>query len=316
MRVLVTGGAGFIGSHLLGALIARGDSATVLDDFNDYYDPALKRANRAAGPGAALVEGDIRDAGAVARAFEPKPDAVIHLAARAGVRPSLAQPDLYASVNMGGTLMLLEACRARGVRKFVFASSSSVYGDAARVPFREDEPSLAPVSPYGVTKLAGEQYLRLYHNLHGMRISALRFFTVYGPRQRPDMAIHKFARLILEGGEVPVFGDGTTQRDYTYVDDAIGGILGALGRDDGFETYNIGESRTIGLGELIGLLERNLGKSARLRHLPEQPGDVKRTHADISKARERLGYAPATPIEEGIGKFCAWLRDGQGKIKA
>ena len=243
----------------------------------------------------------------MAAAFEPKPDAVIHLAARAGVRPSLEEPDLYASVNISGTFALLEACRRQGVSKFVFASSSSVYGDADRVPFREDLADPRPVSPYGVTKQAGEHAVRLYHRLHGLRASALRFFTVYGPRQRPDMAIHKFARLILDGKEVPLFGDGSTRRDYTYVDDAVGGILGALGRDDGFEVYNIAESRTVTLNELVELLEKSLGKKARIKRLPEQAGDVKRTYADISKAKANLGYKPATPIEEGIEKFCAWI---------
>ena len=308
MRVLVTGGAGFIGSHLVHRLLASGNDAVVLDDFNDYYDPAIKRANAAALSGARIVEGDIRDEKALARAFDPRPDAVIHLAARAGVRPSLERPDLYASVNLGGTFALLEACRRRDVPKFVFASSSSVYGDADRFPFREDEPDPRPVSPYGVTKQAGEHAVRLYHRLHGLRATALRFFTVYGPRQRPDMAIHKFARLILDGRELPLFGDGTTRRDYTYVDDVVGGILGALGRDDGFEVYNLCESRTVRLSELVALLEKNLGKSARIKRLPEQPGDVKQTYADISKARERLGYAPATPIEEGIARFCDWMR--------
>ena len=308
MRVLVTGGAGFIGSHLVQNLLAAGRDVTILDDFNDYYDPALKRANAATFNGARMVEGDIRDEKAVDRALESKPDAVVHLAARAGVRPSLEQPDLYSSVNISGTFALLEACRRRGVPKFVFASSSSVYGDADRVPFREEWADTKPVSPYGVTKQAGEHAVRLYHRLHGLRTSALRFFTVYGPRQRPDMAIHKFARLILEGKEVPFFGDGTSRRDYTYVDDAVKGIVGALGRDDGFETYNIAESRTVGLGELIELLEKNLGKTARIKRLPDQAGDVKRTYADISKAKEKLGYSPSTTIEEGIAKFCDWLR--------
>jgi UDP-glucuronate 4-epimerase len=307
MRILVTGGAGFIGSHLVRTLLASRREVTVLDDFNDYYDPAIKRANAAATAGATYVEGDIRDERALARAFEPRPDAVIHLAARAGVRPSLEQPDLYASVNISGTFALLEACRRAGVRKFVFASSSSVYGDAEKVPFREDLADPRPVSPYGVTKQAGEQAVRLYHRLHGLRTSALRFFTVYGPGQRPDMAIHKFARLILDGKEVPVFGDGTTRRDYTYVDDAVGGIVGALNRDDGYEAYNIGESRTVELSELVALIEKNLGKKARIRKLPEQPGDVKRTYADISKARENLGYKPATTIEDGIAEFCSWI---------
>jgi UDP-glucuronate 4-epimerase len=308
MKVLVTGGAGFIGSHLVQKLLESKRDVTVLDDFNDYYDPAIKRANAKAIPAARFVEGDIRDAGARTRAFESKPDAVIHLAARAGVRPSLEQPDLYASVNIAGTFALLEECRRRGVRKFVFASSSSIYGDAERVPFREDLADPKPVSPYGVTKQAGEQAVLLYHRLHGLRTSALRFFTVYGPRQRPDMAIHKFARLILDGKDVPIFGDGSTRRDYTYVDDAVKGILGALDRDDGFEAYNIAESRTVELSELVALIEKNLGKKAKIQRLPEQAGDVKRTYADISKARERLGYSSSTTIEEGIAKFCNWLK--------
>jgi|SRR5688572_11477179 len=305
MKILVTGGAGFVGSHLVQRLLADGHGVTILDDFNDYYDPSIKRGNLA--KDARLVEGDIRDAQAVARAFDPKPEAVIHLAARAGVRPSLEQPDLYASVNIAGTFALLDACRARGVAKFVFASSSSIYGDAERVPFREDFADPRPVSPYGVTKQAGEEALRLYHRLYGLRTSALRFFTVYGPRQRPDMAIHKFARLILEGKDVPIFGDGSTHRDYTYVGDAVQGIVGALRRDDGFEIYNIGESRTVTLSELVGLLEKNLGKKARIKQLPEQPGDVKRTYADITKAKTNLGYKPSTSIEAGIERFCGWV---------
>jgi UDP-glucuronate 4-epimerase len=308
MRVLVTGGAGFIGSHVVRRLLDSRHEVVSLDDFNDYYDPSIKRTNASAVPEARLVEGDIRDERALERALDPRPDAVIHLAARAGVRPSLEQPDLYASVNIAGTFALLEACRRHGVPKFVFASSSSIYGDAEKVPFREDLADPRPVSPYGVTKQAGEQAVRLYHRLHGLRTSALRFFTVYGPRQRPDMAIHKFARLILEGKQVPLFGDGTTLRDYTYIDDAVGGILGALERDDGFEVYNIGESRTVGLSDLVELLEKNLGKPARIKKLPDQPGDVKRTYADISKAREKLGYAPSTSIEEGIARFCEWVR--------
>ncbi|MBI4566027.1 MAG: GDP-mannose 4,6-dehydratase [Planctomycetes bacterium] len=311
MKILLTGGAGFIGAHLLERLVALSHDVVVLDDFNDFYDPVIKRANIAPLAGAVqVVQGDIRDPASVERAFASRPHAVIHLAARAGVRPSLEQPELYASVNVEGTLRLLEACRRFGVRRFLFASSSSVYGDAARSPFREDEPLLEPISPYGVTKLAGEHYVRVFHLNEGLRATALRFFTVYGPRQRPDMAIHKFARALLENREVPVYGDGTTRRDYTYIDDAVAGIVGALGRDDGFEVYNIGEARTVELREVIELLQKHLGKTAVIRRLPDQPGDVKRTSADISKARAKLGYNPATPFEEGIRRFCEWIRRG------
>ncbi len=306
MRLLVTGGAGFIGSHLVGRLLPS-HAVTVLDDFNDYYDPRLKRANVT--PGVPLVEGDLRDAAVIARAFdEAKPEAVIHLAARAGVRPSLAAPELYSSVNVAGTVALLEQCRRRGVKRFVFASSSSVYGDSPNVPYREDEPNLQPISPYGATKLLGEQYVRVYARLFGIRATCLRFFTVYGPRQRPDMAIHLFARKILEGGEIPFYGDGTTRRDYTYVDDTVQGILGALAREDDFAIYNLGESTTIELRRLIEVLEKAIGKPAKLKRLPDQPGDVKQTYADISKAKAALGYRPSVGIEEGIRRFVEWMR--------
>ncbi len=308
MRILLTGGAGFIGSHVLEALLARGDSVAVVDDFNPYYDPAIKRANLAALRGFELVEGDLVDPALVARAYDAaRPDAVVHLAGQGGVRPSLSAPALYAAVNAGATLNLLEEARRRGVRKFVFASSSTVYGDTSRVPFREDDPELRPVSPYGVSKLLAEHYVRLAHELHGLRASVLRFFSVYGPRQRPDMAIHSFARRIREGAELPFFGDGSSRRDYTYVGDTVQGVLGALGRDDGFEVYNIAESRTVTLSELVAALERRLGRKAVLKRLPPQPGDVAATHADISKARARLGYDPRTPFEEGLDRFCAWF---------
>jgi UDP-glucuronate 4-epimerase len=310
MRLLLTGGAGFIGSHLLERLAPAHD-VVVLDDFNDYYDPRLKRANLDAARRAGrfeVVEGDLRDGGVLARAFDlARPDAVIHLAARAGVRASLAAPELYSSVNVAGTLSILEQCRRRGVGKVLFASSSSVYGDSPHVPYREEEPC-APISPYGVTKLVGEQYARVYARLHGIRITALRFFTVYGPRQRPDMAIRLFAERIERGEEIPVYGDGSMRRDFTYIDDILAGILGALARDDDFAVYNLGESRTIELRELIAILERALGKGARIRRLPEQPGDVKQTYADVSQARANLGYAPSVPVEEGIRRFVAWLR--------
>lgn len=309
MRVLLTGGAGFIGSHVLEALLLRGDSVTVVDDFNPYYDPALKRGHLAGIRGFALVEGDLRDPDLAARAVrESKADAIIHLAGQGGVRPSLAQPALYNAVNTGATLNLLEACRQEGVRRFVFGSSSTVYGETSRVPFREDETDLRPISPYGVSKLVAEHYVRVAHRLHGLRTTVLRFFSVYGPRQRPDMAFHTFARLLREGREVPVFGDGSSRRDYTYVDDTVQGVLAAVDRDEGFEIYNIAESRTVDLNTVLGLLEKHLGRRAVRKTLPEQPGDVKQTHADITKARQRLGYDPRTPVEEGIRRFADWFK--------
>ncbi|MBI3269733.1 MAG: GDP-mannose 4,6-dehydratase [Planctomycetes bacterium] len=311
--VLVTGAAGFIGSHLAERLLRDGRRVVALDEFNDYYDPALKRANfervRAAGP-VVLVEGDIRDPALCRRVIaEHRPQAVVHLAARAGVRPSLVDPILYEEVNCRGTLNLLEAVRGAGLRRFVFGSSSSVYGVSRRVPFSEDDPEIEPVSPYGVTKRAGELYCKAYARLYGLSIVCLRFFTVYGPRQRPDMAIHKFARLIDAGKEVPAFGDGQTRRDYTYYEDILQGILGALSIDCGFEIVNLGESRTVELRYLIELLERNLGKKALVRWLPEAPGDVPQTYADISRARRLFGYDPRFPIEDGVRLFVKWLRE-------
>jgi UDP-glucuronate 4-epimerase len=304
MRILLTGGAGFIGSHLLERLIARGDDVAVVDDFNDYYDPALKRAQLPKG-GFRLHEIDFREAGPVVE--RERPDVLVHLAARAGVRPSLKDPMLYESVNVGGTLALLEACRRAGVPRFVFASSSSVYGNGP-APSREDEPDLHPVSPYGVTKLLGEHYVRIYSELHGLRATCLRFFTVYGPRQRPDMAIRAFTRALFEDREIPMFGDGSTERDYTYVTDILQGILGALDREDRFEIYNLGESRTVSLKRLIELIGKEAGRTPRLRQLPEQPGDVRRTCASIDKARANLGYAPQVAVEDGLRDFVAWYR--------
>ena len=302
MKILLTGGAGFIGSSLLGKLIDRGEDVAIIDDFNDYYDPAIKRKNLPAG-GFRLHERDIREAAGVVE--DEKPDVLIHLAARAGVRPSLRDPALYDSVNVGGTLRLLEACRRAGVRRFLFASSSSVYGDA-QVPFREDDEALHPVSPYGVSKLLGEHYVRIYSELHGIHATCLRFFTVYGPRQRPDMAIHSFTASIAAGREITLFGDGSTERDYTYVNDILQGILGALDRGDPFAIYNLGESQTVSLRRLVELIEEHVGKKARIRRMDEQPGDVKRTCASIDRARERLGYDPTVPVEAGLKKFVDW----------
>ncbi len=313
-KILVTGGAGFIGSHLVGRLLGEGGwRVTVVDDFNDFYSPARKRANLAPHEGHAgfrLVEADIRDRAALARVFDVEMfDCVVHLAARAGVRPSLTEPLLYAETNITGTLNLLDLAREHGARQFVFGSSSSVYGENEKVPFGEDDPVVHPISPYAATKAAGELLCHTYSHLHGVRCIALRFFTVYGARQRPDLAIHKFARLISEGRPIPVFGDGTTRRDYTYIDDIIAGVRAAIDYDaTPYEVINLGESRTVELRELITLLEKELGREARIDRQPLQPGDVPRTFADITKARRLLGYDPRTQIEEGIRRFVEWFR--------
>src|SRR5829696_8376267 len=316
-NVLVTGGAGFIGSHLVARLLAEGQwRVTVVDDFNDFYDPALKRRNVSAHLGRedfALHEADIRDRAALGELFAGAEfDVIVHLAARAGVRPSLLEPVLYAETNINGTVNLLELARAHGVRQFVFGSSSSVYGENEKVPFAEDDPVNRPISPYAATKAAGELLCHTYSHLFGLRCVALRFFTVYGARQRPDLAIHKFARLISEGKPIPVFGDGTTRRDYTYVDDIIAGVRAAMDYEGAaYEVFNLGESRTVELRELIALLERELGRKAVVDRQPPQPGDVPQTFADVSKARRLLGYDPRTPIEEGIRRFVEWFR-GEG----
>ncbi|HEX8150417.1 MAG TPA: NAD-dependent epimerase/dehydratase family protein [Pyrinomonadaceae bacterium] len=316
-NVLVTGGAGFIGSHLVARLLAEGQwRVTVLDDFNDFYDPALKRRNVEPHLGRAdfaLREADIRDRAALGEAFEgTRFDCIVHLAARAGVRPSLAEPVLYTETNIDGTVNLLELARARGVRQFVFGSSSSVYGENEKVPFAEDDPVSRPISPYAATKAAGELLCHTYSHLWGLRCVALRFFTVYGARQRPDLAVHKFARLISAGEPIPVFGDGTTRRDYTYVDDIAAGVRAAMDYEaSGYEVVNLGGSRTVELRELIALLERELGRKAVVDRRPPQPGDVPRTFADVSKARRLLGYDPRTPIEEGVRRFVEWFR-GEG----
>lgn len=310
-RVLLTGGAGFIGSHLAEALLARGCPLLILDDLNDYYDPALKRANlevvRRAGQ-FEFVQGDICDAPLVDEMFARfRPGIVIHLAARAGVRPSLEQPALYQRVNVEGTAVLLEAARRHGVERFVFASSSSVYGAASRVPFSEDDPVRGPISPYAASKIAGEALCHVYSHLYGMRIVCLRFFTVYGPRQRPDLAIRKFAESIAAGRPIPVFGDGSTGRDYTYIDDIVAGILAAAEHGAAFEVFNLGNSSPVLLTEMIATLERVLGKSAIIDRQPLQPGDVPITYADISKAKRLLGWTPRTQLEAGIRRMAEWL---------
>ncbi len=314
-RILVTGAAGFIGSHVVERLLERGQGVIGLDNLDDFYDPAIKRRNLARALDASafdLVEGDIRDA----RVLDSLPDDVsliIHLAARAGVRPSIEQPLLYQDVNVRGTQELLEYARRAEVRRFIFGSSSSVYGNAERVPFSEDDPVDRPISPYAATKRAGELICHTYHHLFGLGIVALRFFTVYGARQRPDLAIHKFTRLMAAGEPIQQYGDGTTQRDYTHVRDILQGVEGALSylerEPEAFEIINLGESRTVELSRLIELIADALGVEPRIERLPPQPGDVERTYADIAKARRLLGYDPVIPIEEGIPEFVEWFGD-------
>ena len=316
-HLLVTGGAGFIGSHLTRRLLGRGDRVTVLDDFNDFYDPARKRRNVApllAEPAYRLVEGDIRDEALVERLFaQPDADrgpfdAVIHLAARAGVRPSLSEPILYEDVNCIGTLRLLEAAKRHGPQTFVFGSSSSVYGINEKVPFAEDDPVDLPISPYATTKRTGELLCFNYAHLYGLRCSCLRFFTVYGPAQRPEMAIHKFTDLLARGQAVPLYGDGTTRRDYTYVDDIVDGIVGALDLATKFEVLNLGGAETTALVDLVHMIASELAVEPRIDYLPEQPGDVPITFADVSHSALDLGYQPRVPIEDGISRFVEWFR--------
>jgi UDP-glucuronate 4-epimerase len=313
-NILITGGAGFIGSHLVDRLLAEGGwRITVVDDFNDFYDPAIKRENvraRLSNPDYHLVEADIRNQAALEQAFAGTAfDCIVHLAARAGVRPSLKEPRLYVETNINGTLNLLELARTHGVKQFVFGSSSSVYGMNAKVPFSETDPIFNPISPYAATKAAGELICHSYAHLYDIRIVCLRFFTVYGARQRPDLAIHKFAKLISAGKPIPVFGDGATRRDYTYIDDIIAGVRAAMDYDQSnYEVINLGESRTVELRELISLFEQALGRTAEIDRQPLQPGDVPQTFADISKARALLGYDPQTQIEEGIERFVTWFK--------
>jgi UDP-glucuronate 4-epimerase len=310
MNLLVTGGAGFIGSHLVEALLRRGHSVTVVDNFNDYYPPAVKRRNVAAfGGGATVCECDIRDAPKLAQIFAARHwDGIYHLAACAGVRPSLQQPALYADVNILGTQRLLELAHQHAVRKFIFASSSSVYGSNATVPFQEDQPVNRPLSPYAATKLAGEALTHVYHHLYGLDVACLRFFTVYGPRQRPDLAIHKFTRAILHDQPIEVYGDGESSRDYTYIDDILQGLLACLDRSFGYEIINLGGSRPVKLRELVRRIERATGKTARITALPAQPGDMEHTCADIARAGRLLGYTPQVAIEDGLPKFVEWYR--------
>lgn len=313
-NLLVTGGAGFIGSHLVDRLLATDvERITVVDDFNDFYEPSIKRENireHLEDLRYHIAEVDIRDRAALEGVFATNSfDCVVHLAARAGVRPSLSEPQLYSDTNINGTLNLLELARHYQIKQFVFGSSSSVYGINAKVPFSEDDPIRQPISPYAATKGTGELLCHTYSHLYGLRCICLRFFTVYGPRQRPDLAIHKFAKLISERKPIPVFGDGTTRRDYTYIEDIVDGVMAAIDYDQSeYEVINLGESRTVELRELISLLEKELDTHATIDRQPPQPGDVPQTFADISKARALLGYDPKTRIEEGLHRFVEWFQ--------
>ncbi len=312
---LVTGGAGFIGSHVVEALVARQERVLCLDNFDQFYDPDIKRANLRAvmgQPNFTLVEADIRDGERLEALCEShQVDRIFHAAARAGVRPSLLDPLLYEDVNVRGTIILLEVARRRPLKTFVFASSSSVYGGLQTVPFSEAASLSRPISPYAATKLAGELLCYTYHHLYGLPITCLRLFTVYGPRQRPEMAIHQFVRLIEEGQPVPLFGDGTVRRDFTYIDDIVQGVMAALDRPFPFEVFNLGESDTIELTDLIGVIEQCVGKKARIQALPAQPGDMPVTYADITKAKRSLNYRPTTPVKEGVCRFVDWFRARQ-----
>ena len=315
MKILITGAAGFIGSWVVERLLANGHDVVGLDYFDDYYDPSIKRRNievAGAHPGFTLVTGDFRDRELVSSLFtEHAPRAVIHLGARAGVRPSLENAPLYVDVNLHGTTILLDASRRHGVERFVFASSSSVYGARPLEPFSEDDDVDSPVSPYAATKRAGELICHTYNHLFGLPITCLRFFTVYGPRQRPEMAIHYFTRAIAAGEPINVFGDGSAVRDFTFIDDCVDGIVAAFERCAGFHTYNLGRGGTVRLGDLIGMIESSVGEPAQINYLPAEPGDVPTTFANVSRARTELGYEPSVSIQEGVRRFVEWFRSQQ-----
>lgn len=313
-KIFITGGAGFIGSHLCETLLREGFDVICFDNFDSFYDPNIKIKNvekiTSLFPNNfEVIPGDIRNPEHIKEIFnKERIDRVVHLAAMAGVRPSIKNPLLYQDVNIRGTIVLLEACREFGIKNFIFASSSSVYGENQRIPFSEKDLDIQPISPYGVTKRAGELICYTYNQLFGMNIACLRIFTAYGPRQRPEMAIHKFTRLIDMGEKIPIYGDGSSRRDYTYIDDLIDGILKVIYYHKGYEIYNLGESQTTSLKELVHLIEDAFGKKAYIEMLEPQPGDVSVTYADISKAEKMLGYRPKVKIEEGIKRFVEWYK--------
>lgn len=315
MKVLITGAAGFIGSSLTDALLARGDEVIGVDNFDDFYERRYKQDNikgALANEKFSLVEADIRDKSAMESMMGNKPDMVVHLAAKAGVRPSIEDPVIYQDVNINGTVSVLEAMRKHNCKKMVIASSSSVYGNNKKVPFSESDPVDHPISPYAATKKACELICHTYHHLFDMDIFALRFFTVYGPRQRPDLAIRKFAKLISNGKEIKMFGDGSTSRDYTYIEDILQGVIASIDRCKGYEVFNLGESKPILLKELISCISEKLGVEPKIKQEPMQPGDVDRTYADITKAKEMLDYNPHTDINEGMGRFVEWFKGYAG----
>ena len=311
MKVLVTGAAGFIGSHLCERLLDDGLMVVGVDNFDDFYDPQIKRRNIIGclkNKNFQLTEADIRNSADMDRIIGNGIEIIVHLAARAGVRPSIDKPLLYTDVNINGTLVLLEAAKKHKIDKFIFASSSSVYGNNKKIPFSERDSVDFPISPYAATKKAGELICHTYHHLYDISITCLRIFTVYGPRQRPDLAIYKFAKLIEQDKPIPVYGDGTMMRDFTYIDDLIDGTVAAINNCAGFNIYNLGESKPISVNDLIVEIEKALGKKAVKQYLPSQPGDVERTYADVTKAVEELGYNPKTTIQTGLQKFTAWLK--------
>ncbi|MBI4454452.1 MAG: GDP-mannose 4,6-dehydratase [Acidobacteria bacterium] len=312
MRILLTGGAGFIGSHIAERLLARGDQLAIVDNLNPFYDPAIKKSNLQtirSMRNFEFYEDDILDRKAMEAAFrQVRPDKVIHLAASVGVRPSLENPGAYTEVNMTGTALLLELARRYEVQNFLFSSSSSVYGLSSKLPFQENDPVEKPISPYAATKRGGELLCYSYHHNYGMNICCLRFFTVYGPRQRPDMAIHRFARLIIQRKLLPVYARGESERDYTYVADIVDGLVAALDANFGFEIFNLGSNQPVKLMGLINLLEKALGISAQLQECGVQCGDVPITHADISKARTMLNFQPQFTIGQGIDRFVEWFQ--------
>ena len=312
-QALITGGAGFIGSHLASKLLDLSWQVTVVDNFDPFYPRETKLANireEWGRPGFRFIEADIRDLDSVRLKAAGRYDVIVHLAAKAGVRPSIMDPDAYLETNVKGTQNMLNFAREYGVEQFVFASSSSVYGVNERVPWSESDHVLLPISPYAGTKVSGELMGHVYSRLFGIRFLALRFFTVFGPRQRPDLAIYKFARKMLEDAPIPVFGDGSSSRDYTYIDDIVAGIIAAIDyRRTRYEVINLGNHQTVSLSEMIATLEKELGRTAKLMREPAQPGDVPITYADIAKARDLLGYEPRTCFASGIRKFAAWVRD-------